>query len=200
MAALLTGRAAPPNSACARAATASMASGSDTSASNAVAPSIPATVSRSFSGCSPTASTCAPRSASSRAVAAPMPVAAPVTIAVLPERDTGRADYAARRLPRARIGSASRAGGGGPSAAHGTGRCPMHPPSVRVLLCAGLTAGALTTGAPAALDRDGAPALNWKACGDAPGVQLGTLRAPLDYDRPDDGKIGVFLARSPATG
>jgi hypothetical protein len=48
------------------------------------------TVACSASGCRSTASTRAPRAASSRAVAAPIPVAAPVTIAFLPATDTGR--------------------------------------------------------------------------------------------------------------
>src|SRR3954466_13267529 len=84
---------APPSRPAA-AASASIACGSETSASTASASPPPATiastVARSASGCRPAASTRAPRSASSAAVAAPMPLAAPVTIAVLPAKDTRR--------------------------------------------------------------------------------------------------------------
>ena len=83
----------PPKASCARAATASMAAGSERSASTAIASPpaavIAATVSRSRSGCRPAATTRAPRSASSCAVARPIPVPAPVTIAVLPATDIG---------------------------------------------------------------------------------------------------------------
>ena len=63
----------------------------------------PARCPRSSSGCSPAATTRAPRSASSRAVARPMPVAAPVTIAVLPSTDirpAARTDGAGERVAR----------------------------------------------------------------------------------------------------
>src|SRR5689334_6988702 len=81
---------APPSRSAASA-TASIWAGSETSACTAIAsPPMAATVASSCSGWSPAASTRAPRSASSVAVAAPMPVAAPVTIAVLPATDTGR--------------------------------------------------------------------------------------------------------------
>jgi pimeloyl-ACP methyl ester carboxylesterase len=63
-------------------------------------------------------------------------------------------------------------------------------------------AGALMTGAPVAAadhQQDGS-SLAWKACGDAPNVQCAVLRAPLDYGRPRDGSVKVFVARSPATG
>src|SRR5262245_15738931 len=83
----------PPKASAARAATASIAAGSDTSASTATASPpaavIASTVSDSRSGCSPAATTRAPREASSCAVARPIPVAAPVTIAVLPATDIG---------------------------------------------------------------------------------------------------------------
>ncbi len=89
----------PPKASCARAATRSIASGSDMSASTAIAsppaPVIASTVSRSLSGCRPAATTRAPRCASSCAVARPIPVAAPVTIAVLPATDIG-GSYATR--------------------------------------------------------------------------------------------------------
>src|SRR5262249_17352307 len=79
-----------PPSRCAASATASICAGSETSACTAIAfPPIALTVASSCSGWSPTASTRAPRSASRVAVAAPMPVAAPVTIAVFPATDTG---------------------------------------------------------------------------------------------------------------
>ena len=70
-----------------------MAAGSDTSASTATASppaaTIPATVSRSRSGCRPAATTRAPALGEQTAVARPMPVPAPVTIAVLPATDIG---------------------------------------------------------------------------------------------------------------
>jgi pimeloyl-ACP methyl ester carboxylesterase len=67
----------------------------------------------------------------------------------------------------------------------------------RRLLAIGAAAGAFAVPAPAAVaaHRD----LAWRACGAAPNVQCATLRAPLDYDRPSGAKIGLFVARSPAT-
>jgi pimeloyl-ACP methyl ester carboxylesterase len=72
----------------------------------------------------------------------------------------------------------------------------------RVLLCAGIVVAAFLAGAPAAMadhDQKQPPALNWKACGDAPDVQCATYRAPLDYGRPRNGSTDLFVARSPAT-
>jgi hypothetical protein len=70
----------------------------------------------------------------------------------------------------------------------------------RLLACVCAAAVALLVAAPAAVARDDhAPALNFKACGDAPNVQCAVLRAPLDYDRPKHGNIDLFVARSPAT-
>jgi pimeloyl-ACP methyl ester carboxylesterase len=69
-----------------------------------------------------------------------------------------------------------------------------------LLACVCAAAAALLVATPAAVARDDhAPALNFKACGDAPNVQCAVLRAPLDYDRPKHGKIDLFVARSPAT-
>jgi pimeloyl-ACP methyl ester carboxylesterase len=59
---------------------------------------------------------------------------------------------------------------------------------------------ALSAGVPAASASErGGAALTWKACGDAPGVQCATLRAPLDYDRSPGESVNLFIARSPAT-
>src|SRR5262249_51947768 len=82
---------APPTASWARAATSAIAVGSDRSACAATA-SPPAsvialTVASSSSGCRPAATTLAPRCAKSSAVARPIPVAAPVTIAFLPARE-----------------------------------------------------------------------------------------------------------------
>jgi pimeloyl-ACP methyl ester carboxylesterase len=53
--------------------------------------------------------------------------------------------------------------------------------------------------APAASAANHAPALDWKACGDAPNVQCAVLRAPLDYDKSHGDRVKLFVARSPAT-
>jgi pimeloyl-ACP methyl ester carboxylesterase len=59
---------------------------------------------------------------------------------------------------------------------------------------------ALSAGVPAASASErGGAGLTWKACGEAPGVQCATLRAPLDYDRPRGESVNLFIARSPAT-
>jgi pimeloyl-ACP methyl ester carboxylesterase len=59
---------------------------------------------------------------------------------------------------------------------------------------------ALAAGAPPAFAHNDAPALKWKACGDAPNVQCTTVAAPLDYDHPNGDKVKLFVAKSPATG
>ncbi len=75
---------------------------------------------------------------------------------------------------------------------------PLRPGRLLVSVCA--AAGALLVGAPSApASHDQSPSLSFKACGDAPNVQCAVLRAPLDYDRPNDGKVNLFVARSPAT-
>src|SRR4051794_35338103 len=74
--------------------------------------------------------------------------------------------------------------------------------STRFVVCAGVVAGALLAGAPAASAdlQQQALSLNWRTCGDAANVQCAVLRAPLDYGTPRLGSVKLFLARSPATG
>jgi pimeloyl-ACP methyl ester carboxylesterase len=43
------------------------------------------------------------------------------------------------------------------------------------------------------------PPLTWTPCGPTPRVECATLRAPLDYDRPDAGTVSLALARLPAS-
>lgn len=39
---------------------------------------------------------------------------------------------------------------------------------------------------------------DWQPCADAPGADCAVVRVPLDYDRPQDGKTSIALARIPA--
>ena len=43
------------------------------------------------------------------------------------------------------------------------------------------------------------PPLTWTPCGPTPRVECATLRAPLDYDRPDAGNVSLAIARLPAS-
>jgi pimeloyl-ACP methyl ester carboxylesterase len=60
---------------------------------------------------------------------------------------------------------------------------------------------ALAIGAPGAFAARAAavPALSWRACGTAAGVQCTSARVPLDYDQPGGRTVNLFVARSPAT-
>ncbi|NXY96585.1 alpha/beta fold hydrolase, partial [Streptomyces sp. BR123] len=56
------------------------------------------------------------------------------------------------------------------------------------------------TAVPAALRPYYEQKLNWRDCG-VPGFQCATMKAPLDYSRPDSGQdIEIAVARRPATG
>jgi pimeloyl-ACP methyl ester carboxylesterase len=63
----------------------------------------------------------------------------------------------------------------------------------------GLLAGAAVAAVLAAAPSASATSLNWSACGDSPGVECATLRAPLDYDKPHGDKVKLFVARTRAT-
>ncbi|WP_175647531.1 alpha/beta hydrolase [Streptomyces cyaneochromogenes] len=58
---------------------------------------------------------------------------------------------------------------------------------------------ALPRSTPAALAPYYGQRLTWRDCG-APGFQCATMRAPLDYTKPDDGSIRLAVARKKATG
>lgn len=58
---------------------------------------------------------------------------------------------------------------------------------------------ALPRSTPAVLAPYYGQKLTWRDCG-APGFQCATMRAPLDYQEPDDGSIRLAVARKKATG
>ncbi|MFE9020589.1 alpha/beta hydrolase [Streptomyces sp. NPDC007808] len=64
---------------------------------------------------------------------------------------------------------------------------------------AGAALAALPRATPAALAPYYAQKLRWRGCG-APGFQCATMRAPLDYAKPEAGSIKLALARKKATG
>ena len=74
----------------------------------------------------------------------------------------------------------------------------LRPRKLLGFACAVVAALSARVPAASATERGG-PALTWTACGDAPGVQRATLRAPLDYHRPRGESVNLFIARSPAT-
>lgn len=58
---------------------------------------------------------------------------------------------------------------------------------------------ALPQATPAALSRFYEQRPGWRGCG-VPGFECATIKAPLDYDRPDAGDIRLAVARKKATG
>ncbi|MFF5536913.1 alpha/beta hydrolase [Streptomyces cinerochromogenes] len=58
---------------------------------------------------------------------------------------------------------------------------------------------ALPRSTPSTLSPYYAQRLRWRDCG-APGFQCATMKAPLDYDKPDAGDIRLAVARKKATG
>jgi len=64
---------------------------------------------------------------------------------------------------------------------------------------AGAALAALPRSTPAALAPFYDQKLTWRACG-VPGFQCATLRAPLDYAKPDAGQTRLAVARKKATG
>ncbi|AZP23450.1 alpha/beta hydrolase [Streptomyces aquilus] len=58
---------------------------------------------------------------------------------------------------------------------------------------------ALPKATPAALTAYYEQKLSWRGCG-VPGFQCATMRAPLDYDKPDAGDVRLAVARKKATG
>lgn len=58
---------------------------------------------------------------------------------------------------------------------------------------------ALPKATPAALTSYYEQKLSWRSCG-VPGFQCATMRAPLDYDKPDAGDVRLAVARKKATG
>ncbi|WP_189303490.1 alpha/beta hydrolase [Streptomyces cinerochromogenes] len=58
---------------------------------------------------------------------------------------------------------------------------------------------ALPRSTPSALTPYYAQRLRWRDCG-APGFQCATMKAPLEYDKPDAGDIRLAVARKKATG
>ena len=85
--------------------------------------------------------------------------------------------------------------------------------SAVALAVAGLLVSGCTAGSDAAAPRGSAPSpsgtaglepyygqrLSWRACG-VPDFQCATLRAPLDYARPDAGEVKLAVSRVKATG
>lgn len=74
-----------------------------------------------------------------------------------------------------------------------------------VLLVSGCSSGdepggaSPTSGAPTELTKYYGQKIDWRGC-DVPGFQCATLRAPLDYDKPDGAEIELAVARKKATG
>ncbi|MZD07185.1 alpha/beta fold hydrolase [Streptomyces sp. SID5785] len=64
---------------------------------------------------------------------------------------------------------------------------------------AGASLAALPRSTPENLTRYYDQTLKWRDCG-APGFQCATLKAPLDYDKPDGGEIDLAVSRKKATG
>ncbi|KKD05928.1 proteinase [Streptomyces sp. WM6386] len=58
---------------------------------------------------------------------------------------------------------------------------------------------ALPKATPAALSPYYGQKLSWRSCG-VPGFQCATMKAPLDYDKPDDGDVRLAVSRKKATG
>jgi pimeloyl-ACP methyl ester carboxylesterase len=58
---------------------------------------------------------------------------------------------------------------------------------------------ALPKATPAALSPYYGQKLSWRSCG-VPGFECATMKAPLDYDKPDDGDVRLAVARKKATG
>lgn len=74
------------------------------------------------------------------------------------------------------------------------------------LLVSGCTSGDSSSGgtspesgAPAALKKYYGQKLDWRGCG-VPDFQCATMKAPLDYDKPDGTEIKLAVARKKATG
>ncbi|AQU67271.1 alpha/beta hydrolase [Streptomyces niveus] len=74
------------------------------------------------------------------------------------------------------------------------------------LLVSGCTSGDSSSGgtspesgAPAALKKYYGQKLDWRGCG-VPDFQCATMRAPLDYEKPDGAEIKLAVARKKATG
>ncbi|MFE1959185.1 alpha/beta hydrolase [Streptomyces sp. NPDC059479] len=63
----------------------------------------------------------------------------------------------------------------------------------------GTTSSGTTASDPAALKKFYDQKLTWRACG-TPGFQCATLKAPLDYAKPDGTEIKLAVARKKATG
>ena len=75
-----------------------------------------------------------------------------------------------------------------------------------VLLVSGCTFGDSSSGgaspesgAPAELKKYYGQKLDWRACG-GPDFQCATMKAPLDYDKPNGTEIKLAVARKRATG
>ncbi|MES5819628.1 alpha/beta hydrolase [Streptomyces sp. RG80] len=58
---------------------------------------------------------------------------------------------------------------------------------------------ALPKSTPSVLSSYYGQRLNWRSCG-VPGFQCATMKAPLDYDKPDAGDVRLAVARKKATG
>lgn len=67
---------------------------------------------------------------------------------------------------------------------------------VAKLLTAAAVLGSLLAATPASA---ATAAIDWKPCGDAPGVDCGTVTVPIDWAHPDRGTASIALARRKAT-
>lgn len=85
-------------------------------------------------------------------------------------------------------------------------RLPVTGLAAAVLLVSGCTSGGSSSGgtpaesgAPAELKKFYGQKLDWRECG-VPGFQCATMKAPLDYDKPNGTEIKLAVARKKATG
>ncbi|MFG3099582.1 alpha/beta hydrolase [Streptomyces sp. NPDC048182] len=102
-------------------------------------------------------------------------------------RNRPRTRAAATLLTAALLGTACSAAGGASTSAG------AEPGAAQATLAA------LPTATPAALAPYYGQRLRWRDCG-APGFQCATMKAPLDYAKPDTGDIRLAVARKKATG
>jgi|SRR4051794_3052882 len=70
---------------------------------------------------------------------------------------------------------------------------------IAMILVAGSVPAVSLAGAdPSTSDRGSHPSVDWAPCPDAPGVQCGSLKVPLDWSAPKGTEISVAVARHPA--
>src|SRR5919112_6222366 len=81
----------------------------------------------------------------------------------------------------------------------------IHPTRLRaggliamILVAGWVPAVSLAGASPLTSDSGSQPSVDWTPCADAPGVQCGSLKVPLDWSSPNGREIAVAVARRPA--